>query len=138
MSTKLTTPVIRNTGILINSDGDRELEVILRRGFDGTPEISFHLKGLRSGHVISVMDAYDLAVNGAEEFAKLVKPLKFRSGKEYKNGPKTAPLAVVIYPDDTVTIRQNGNAASTTLGGVWTRCLMTDAKIEMPKARRKP
>jgi hypothetical protein len=138
MSTKLTTPLIRNTGLVINDEGvDRGLEIILRHDMNGKPEISFRLKGLRSGHVVSVMDAYDLATRGTGEFTKLTRPVKFQSGLEYKNGSKLTPLHVTIYPDDTLTIRQNGSAASTNLGSVWTRCLMTEAGIEMPKARRK-
>jgi hypothetical protein len=137
VSTKLTTPIKRDTGIVLGSDRtDRKLEVILRLNAQGKPEIAFHLSGLKSDCVISVMDAYDLATR-AEENAPLDKPMRFRSGLEYKNGSKTAPLAVVIYPDDTITLRQNGFAASTNLGAVLTRAQMTEAKIEMPKARKK-
>jgi hypothetical protein len=139
MSTKLTTPIKRDTGIVLGDDRtDRKLEVILRLNAQGKPEIAFHLQGLKSDCAIGVLDAYALAASSPEEFAPLERPVKFRSSASYKNGSKMTPLNVTVYPDDTVTIRQNGSAASTNLGSVWTRCLMTEAKIEMPKARRKP
>lgn len=138
MSTRLTTHVKRDTGLTVEHNGEkRGLEVILRLGVDGVPEISFRLKGLKSGHVISIMDAYDMATRSTEEFAPLKRPVKLRSSQNYKNGSKMTPLSVTIYPDDVVTIRQNGAAASTNLSSIWTRCQMTEAGIEMPKPRRK-
>lgn len=140
MATKLSAPVKRDTGIVLSDDrANRKLEVILRLNANGKPEIAFHLKGLKSDCSISVEEAYERAAARGTEFEPLEKPFKFRTANEVKDGGKTAPLNITVYPDDTILVRHGsvGNAVSLTAGALYNKAVVQQSGIAMPKARKK-
>lgn len=140
MATKLSAPVKRDTGLTIGDNGvDRRIEVILRLDSNNQPVIAFHLKGLKSENVVSVQDAFELASKGSDEFQKLERAFKFRTSNDVKDGGKTAPLNITVYPDDTILVRHGaqGNAVSLSAMSLYHKAVVKDANLVMPKARKK-
>lgn len=135
MATRLTSPVKRVTGIVIDDGKARKLEVSLLPG----DVLEFHLSGLKTSVVKTIQDVYEWASRGSDEFEPLTRALKFKTANDVKDGGKTAPLNITIYPDDTILVRHGaqGNAVSLSATSLYHKAVVKDANLVMPKARRK-